>query len=190
LLPAPDVVSAHPELKSVRFEMKTDCPPGDCDVILSTGAGSLTIPLQRILQGVGISEGGFLVQVDNIVSPSNATFTRSRRTLKVKIAAAVASVYKSLMPILSVIGAAGLLVACCSRRLRPMRVAVLAFGLASLTAVGCRIAMMAYINATSFPVSNDLLYTSPASPFVITLAVIGTYAWLCILRAHRRSVPV
>ena len=188
LLPAPDVVAAHPELKSVRFEMKTECPPGDCDVIVSTGTGSLTILLQRILQKVGISEAGFRVQIDNVVSPPNATFTNSRRALQVKIAAAIALVYRSVMPILAVIGTAGLLVACCSRRAPPLPAAVLAFGLASLTAVGCRIAMIAYINATSFPVSNDLLYTSPASPFVITLATIGTYAWFRILRGNGRSV--
>jgi hypothetical protein len=57
---------------------------------------------------------------------------------------------------------------------------LLALGLGSAAAVITRIALLAYIDATSFPAAS-VLYISPASPFVILFTAVGIYAGCGIL---------
>jgi hypothetical protein len=86
---------------------------------------------------------------------------------------------------LTLVGAFGLLLAATLQSLRAIPMEILALGLASLAAVGARIAILSYITATSFPAAN-LHYGSPASPFVITFAAIGTYCgWSALRRGYR-----
>ena len=58
---------------------------------------------------------------------------------------------------------------------------LLAMTAAAAAAVACRIALLAYLDATSIPSANSL-YASPASPFVITGAVLGYHAVIWTLR--------
>jgi hypothetical protein len=106
----------------------------------------------------------------------------------VKIATILASGYAIAFPALAIFGAAGLLLATLFQRQRPIPASLLALGLGSFVAVFSRIAMLAYIDATSFPAAT-VLYTSPASPFVIMFTVLGIYAGCSFVLKGSRWFP-
>lgn len=111
--------------------------------------------------------------------------TSFAQPVQVSIASKVTRAYALAFPIFSALGAAGLLLTISLRRLRPFPIALVALALASAFAVLSRIALLAYIEATSFPAAT-VLYISPASPFVIILAAVGIYlGYLTVFDAHR-----
>lgn len=116
------------------------------------------------------------------VSPASTPVVQGTQ---VKIAGVLASGCAMAFPFLAILGAAGLLLAILFQRQRPIPASLLALGLGSAVAVITRIALLAYIDASSFPAAT-LLYTSPASPFVIIFMVVGMYsAWSFILRVDQ-----
>lgn len=187
LTPAPDVLAVFPNLKAVRFELKTDCPVSTCDLLLTVApGGESSISLARLVQGPVINTPQLRVYVDSVSVDEASKLTNSRRAVQVKIASVIASIYAFLFPTLEIVGLAGLVLASFLRRLCPIPTALLALGLGSTVAVGTRIVLLAYITATSFPAAW-LLYTSPASPFVIIFTFVGIYSWyIAFLGGHRQ----
>ncbi len=187
LTPAPDVLAVFPNLKAVRFELKTDCPVSTCDLLLTVvPGGESSISLARVVQGPVINTPQIQVYVDSVSVDEASRLTSSRRAVQVKIASVIASIYAALFPTLAIIGLAGLVLATLLRRRFPIPTALLALGLGSAAAVGTRIVLLAYIDATSFPAAN-LLYASPASPFVIIFTFVGMYSWyVAFLGGHRQ----
>lgn len=187
VLPATDVVKVFPKFQSMRFEFKTDCPISNCEFVLDVpGTGQTRIPLAKLTQHGGITgfnpPTGLMVYVDYVGALDAYRFQRSRRALQEKIADRITSVYAQLFPILAGLGAVGLVLATFFRRRCPLPIALLARGLASAAAVTTLIVLMAYASAASgFGVLN-VLYTSPASPFVITYATLGVYSWYIALK--------
>jgi hypothetical protein len=180
IMAAPDVLAVYPNLKAIRFELRTDCPVASCDLVVDVaGAGQSSIPLAQLVHSGAISIPGLQVQVDSVSGGEDTKLRDSRRTLQVKIAAVIASAYATAFPVLAIFGAAGLLLATFLRRLCPIPTGLLALGLGSAVAVCTRIVLLAYLDATSFPSAN-LHYTSPASPFVIIFTTVGVYSWYVI----------
>jgi hypothetical protein len=128
-----------------------------------------------------------MLYVDSVLGRDMYKFRDARRSAQVKIASVIASTYEGVFPTLAIFGATGLLWAAFFRRLCPVPRSLLALGLASAVAVGTLIVLMAYLAASSdFNVAN-VLYTSPASPFVIIFTTLGIYSWYVTLReAHRQ----
>ena len=182
---APDVLAVYPNLKAIRFELRTDCPVASCDLVVDVaGVGQSSIPLAQLVHGGAISILGLRVQVDSVSGGEDMRLRDSRRTVQVKIAKGIASAYAIAFPALAIFGAAGLLLATFLRRLCPIPPGLLALGLGSVLAVCTRIVLLAYLDATSFP-SVNLHYTSPASPFVIIFTTVGIYScYYVTLRAH------
>ena len=121
------------------------------------------------------------------VRVNGGSMTGRRRALQMLAAQAIARGYALAMPVLAMLGACGIVVALARSRRRPAPAAMLALGIASLLAIGCRIALLAYLDATSLPAAS-LLYASPATPFVIVLAVVGIYLGAVALR--RRDAEI
>jgi hypothetical protein len=187
ITPAPDVFAILPNLKSVRFELKTDCPVAECDLILDvTGGGESRIPLVQLIHPAvnsAVIESPVLrLYVDSVAGLDNHKFSDSRRALQVKIANAIASTYGVAFPILAVFGVAGLLLATAWRRRCQIPMSLLAFGLGSAVAVGTSIVLMAYLSVIFGVSFANVTYTSQASPFVIILTIIGIYAGYATLR--------
>ncbi len=189
ILGAPDVLAVYPKLKAIRFELKTDCPVVSCELVVDVaGVGQSSIPLAQLVHGPAISIPGLWVQVDSASIGDGMQLTDSRRAVQIKIASVIAMLYAIAFPVLSAFGAAGLVLATFFRRLFRIPTGLLALGLGSAAAVCSRIALLAYLYATSFPVTTgEVLYTSPASPFVITLATVGIYAWYVTIRDNGRQ---
>jgi hypothetical protein len=184
ILPAPDVVAVYPQLKAIRFELRTDSPVASSELVVDApGVGQFSIPVTQLVHGSSISIPGLWVQLDSASVGDATKFTDSRRAIQVKIASVIASSYAIAFPVLIVFGAAGLLLATFFRQLCPIPTGLLALGLGSAAAVAGRIALLAYIYASSFSIMPaDVLYSSPASPFVIILAVVGIYSCFVALR--------
>ncbi len=189
--PAPDVLAVYPKLKSVRFQLKTDCPIDNCDLVLDVaGSGQSRIPLVQLIHPAAnasvIETPGLMVYVDTVLGRDMYKFTEVRRAVQVKVASVMASTYAAVFPTLAACGAAGLLVATFFRRRCRIPTSLLALGLGSALAVATLIVLMAYLAASSgFGVAN-VLYTSAASPFVIIFTTLGIYSWYVTLRgAHR-----
>jgi hypothetical protein len=174
ILQAQEVVAAHPDFKSaIRFQLETDCPLETCDlVIVEPGAQSDQVPLAQLTPGAHFNFRGAVLMIDAAFVPATARVTESAQ---VKIAKILASGYAIAFPILAIFGAAGMFAAAFFLRQCPFRASILALGLGSMVAVVSRIALLAYIDASSFPAIN-VLYSSPTSPFVIIFAVLGLYA--------------
>ncbi len=93
--------------------------------------------------------------------------------IQVRIGSVIARGYAIAFPVLAFVGAAGLVLAL-FRRSDAHAGALLALASASAVAVCTRLALLAYLDATSFPAA-DVHYVAPASPFVIIVAVVGAY---------------
>ena len=188
LLPSPDVFQVFPKYQSTRFELKTDCPLDECDFIVDVpGAGETKIPLAQLAHRGAITDfrenPERMVFVDMVSGSDAYRLQDSRRALKVRIAASLSSAYAKLFPSMAAAAVLGLLLATFFRRRFPLSIALLAMGLASIAAVATLIVLMSYLMATSdFNVAN-VLYTSPASPFVITFTTLGLYSWYVALKS-------
>jgi hypothetical protein len=187
IMSAEDVLAVYPDLKAIRFELKTDCPVTACDLVVEvTGEGQSQIPLTQLVHGAAINTPELRLQVDSTSVGDSAILTDSRRAAQLKIAGLVASTYAKAFPLLAIFGAAGLLLATFFRRRCPIPIGLLALGLGSAAAVGSRMVLLSYLAATSFPSANPL-YSSPATPFVIIFTVIGLYAWYATLKSASHS---
>ena len=188
ILPSEDIVSAYPGLKTVRFRLETDCPVESCDLIVTEAGGRTDmVPLVKAVSGARFRSQGLLLTVESATVVDALKSAAGSRT---KIAAILARIYAVAFPVLSVVGAAGLLLGVFFRRRYPIPASLLAFALGSLAAVIVRIALLSYIDATSFPAAS-VLYVSPASPFVVIFAVVGVYSgYSALAKRNQRSAPV
>jgi hypothetical protein len=180
------------ELKAVQFVVTTDCPVGQCSLVVTDGADEARIPLnarpsETVVSGhvqvlTDASERGHLRDV----APDP---TLRRQAVQVRIAEAIAGLYWYATPVLSVVATIGIGITLWLRRRHPVSWPLLTLCVTSLIAVSSRVALLAYMDASSIPGVN-LLYVSPASPFVIVFAVIGTYLGFSTIRraqTYRRT---
>ena len=193
LIAAADVLAVYPNLKSIRFELKTNCPASECDLVVRVpGVEATKIPLNRLLQPGPVPiprNSTALIGYVDIVSGTNAfALQHHRRNLQMEIANYIALVYSFLFPKMAWLAAAGLLLATFFRKRFPLPTPLLALGLASAAALATYIALMAYVKATADMNVITALYLSPTSPFVITFTVIGVYCWLVAFKVRRETL--
>ncbi len=183
LLPAQDVAAAHPDFKATRFQLETDCPVEACDLVVEAPAGRFAkVPMAQLTVGASFSTGGAILTIETNSPPDTAGL---KGNAQVKIAAMIAKGYAFAFPVLSIFGVVGLAVATFFRKRPLIPASLLALGLGSFAAVVTRIALLAYIDASSIPVAT-LRYTAPASPFVIIFTVVGIFAG-CVVASAREA---
>lgn len=187
MTPAPDILRSYPTVSSAHFELKTDCPVALCALIVQVaGKDEAVIPMEDLVRSVRhapvIYGPTLMLNVEAVYGLESHRFTDARRGAQVKTAGVMASTYAIVLPALAMFGGAGLLIATFFRRRFPIPTSVLAMGLGSVVAVATLLVLMSYLAASSdFSVAN-VLYTSPASPFVIAFTFVGMYAWFAALR--------
>jgi hypothetical protein len=186
--PAPDVEHVYPALKSIRFQLKTNCPPTGCDLVVDVpGLKQSRFPLDALMhRGSFPAQTAALMGYIDDVSDNNAFALRDRRrTLQLGIANSIAHLYAYFFPRLAAVASVGLLLAVFFRKRFPLPLPLLALGLASATAVATYIALMAYVKATADMNVIIVLYLSPSSPFVIAFTTLGLYSWFVALTRYR-----
>jgi hypothetical protein len=181
-LPAQDVLAAYPGINATRFRLETDCPMDACGLAVIENGSQVQFPMARLVPGARLQAQDVLLAIETTSLPDEAL----RAGDQVKIATILASGYAIAFPFLAILGAVGLLLGVLFQKRFPTPGSLLALGLGSLVAVVVRIALLAYIDATSFP-GATLLYTSPATPFVIIFTVVGIYSGGSMIL--RRTLP-
>jgi hypothetical protein len=116
------------------------------------------------------------------INPTEASDLRRARQMKIPHFIAVA--YAKLCPLLSILAALGIVCAVVRWRRATVSVPLLAGALGSIVAIFNNIALLAYINAISFP-TYFLHYCSLALPFVILFILTGMFLGYCSLRPIR-----
>jgi hypothetical protein len=185
------IMSAFRELKAVQFVVTTDCPVEQCSLVVTDGADEVRVPLnarpsETVVSGhvqvlTDTSERGHLQHVAS--DP-----TLRRQAIQVRIATVIARIYWYATPILSVVATVGIGISLWLRRRHAVSLPLLALCFTSFVAMLSRAALLAFMDVSSVPGVN-LLYVSPASPFAIVFAVIGSYLGYSTIRrehANRR----
>ena len=186
--PAPDVVAAHPDLKSIRFTIESDCPVLECDLAIQSSDGQVLVPFRNLVRGAPIAKPGLILFVDSATADETAsTLSDRRRTIQRKIAALIGKMYSKSSRTLSLLAAIGMLTAIVRIRRRQLSLPFLALALGSIIAVACRVVMLAYLDAVAFP-TYYLNYCSPASPFLIVFMMSGICLGYLSLSSHNKDI--
>lgn len=182
ILPSDDEIVPGTSLKAVRFDVETNCVPLSCYLLVGTpGTQPFEIQLQEIVAKRPFSSPSMTLVIDDISFTEPKLTAAEAPSPQVKVASLMASLYAILMPVLAVLGTLGLVLAIAFKRVAAIETEILALVLASAAAVVARIVLLAYIATTSFPAAN-LLYSSPASAFVIIFAAGGIYCGWAVFR--------
>lgn len=187
---APDVLAAHPDLKSVRFTLQSDCPVLECDLAIQSGAEQVRIPFRDLKHGAPIDTPNRILFIDRTtVDEMPSHIAEHRRGIQQKVGHQIGTLYAKLSRVLALLAGAGLLIAIIRFRLNSGNLPLIALALGSLTAVVCRILLLAYIDATTFS-TYYLHYCSPATPFLIAFVVSGLYlGWATLTRNLASKEP-
>ena len=166
----------------MEFELTTDCIRPSCELVVGDGSDERTFPVTDTRVGPLVASDRLEVVVRHTLgrgaSSAFPVASEMRRELLLRIARGVARLYASAMPILSAIAVLGLAVALAMWRRAPRKLGwppgLMCLALACAAAMVVRMALLAYLEVTSIP-SVNLLYLSPASPFLLTFVVLGIY---------------
>jgi hypothetical protein len=179
LRPAPDVEAHFTGRRAVHFSLQTTCLSCVLQVGAPSGGTPSHIPVVQLYAGPLPAPAGVGLFV-NDSSLSAARLTAVRQAIVWGAAKGVARIYQLLLTPFCLLACCG--VAAGMVRWRVVSVPLLTLALASGIAVATRIALLAYLDVTAIP-SVNVLYASPAEPFLIVFAATG--CWI----AARAVVP-
>ena len=172
-LASPALAGPGADPSAWRFSVMTDCI-SDCELIVSeAGHAEIFIPWTRLVRGDLPLGPDVRLFVTNAGDWNPGSAGAARRAVLLRIATGIAGFYAWATPVLCGLGGLGLVGSLAMRRALPPNPTLLALTGASLVAVLCRIALLAYLDVTSIPSAN-ILYAAPASGFVILFALGGT----------------
>jgi hypothetical protein len=158
-----------------------------------TDALAVVPALLRTLVTVGNAEVGssassgphieFMAQLVGPVSrplTSESSAAQRLRRVQLSVARLIARTYSIIVPALSVVASIGFVLALVLQRFRPLPPGMLTLTAVCAAAVATRIALLAYLDVTSIW-SVNVLYLSPASPFLLCFVVLGMYCGVMVL---------
>jgi hypothetical protein len=171
-----DVEVAQPGKRAVRFSFDVTCPRAECALVVEApGSGREARILSGVRAGPLLNTPDLTAFIDAIADADLPEPLARRQALQTRIAATIAAGYAAITPYAFALGFAGTLLALWRVRSSRITLPLLALAAASFAAVATRIALLAYLDATSMPAVNAL-YFSPASPFVLLASLLGLYA--------------
>jgi len=168
------------------FDLATDCARPTCELVVRSGREEWATPLPALKVGQVGGARAFTVAID-MAETTRGSFDRPyasplRRAVHVATAGTIAVLYSIAVPLLTLLAVAGALAGIVRRISVPAGIWVMIA--ACVIAVASRIGLLAYIHATSLPALN-LLYLSPASPFLLIFVVLGLYVGTLAWRDFR-----
>ncbi len=163
-----------------RLRIVSGCAPQACQLEVDgrrypLAAGRLPLPA-----GTGV------IDIERLRDLSR-TLPGRRMEAQQRLAALLAAAYHRAMPVALVLGALGIATGVALRQKRrrdPAAELLLVLLAGAAAAVATRIALLAYLEATSIP-SVNMLYASPATPLVIVPGTCGIWLGLRTLRSRR-----
>jgi hypothetical protein len=173
--PAPDVVAAHPDLKSVRFTLESNCPVMECDLEIHASIGNVAVPFQKLERGAPIDTPNLILFIDRATADDETwPIGEHRRAVQMRIAHRIGKLYAKSSRILTVLATIGLFVAIGRFHYRRPSLPLLVVAIGSIGAVASRLVLLSYVAATSFD-THFLHYCSSACPFLIVYIGAGMY---------------
>lgn len=175
LTPAPDVdrIMAGRGLFARRFSIAPECPENGCTLVITTADGAVRqLPLSSLNREVP-ADPAYLLTVEFLGHRPGAAMPLFRTPAQ-RLARALTDIYALGMPVLFATGCLGLIIGLWAFRRAPALVLLGGIGVAAGAGVAARIALLSYLDVTSFPALNTP-YLSPASPFAIVVAVLGIW---------------
>ncbi len=165
-----------------RLRLISGCRPQACQLEVDgrrypLATGPLALPA-----------GGGRIDIERMRDLSR-TLPGRRMEAQQRLAGTLATLYRWTMPaalLLGVVGAATGFVPRPRRRRDPAAELLQLLWVGAAAAVVTRIALLAYLEATSIP-SVNMLYASPATPLVILLGTCGTWLGVRALRSHHAA---
>jgi hypothetical protein len=170
-----------PGMHGLGFALESDCLPGRCELFVTAGDTHVTLPWDSARLGMILDTEAVRIFGDRMDTVDTSQMSARRRAVQLRIANGIANLYAFGFPVLAGLGVVGLALALLRHRRRPVPMVLLAFALAALGAVAARVILLAYLDATTIP-STNLLYVSPAIPFAMISAALGTWLGLCSLQ--------
>ena len=165
---AKDVMNAWPGFFATRFESYVLCEDL-CKLFL----GSEGVDVVPIALGTIIDQKNIKVYVDEFNLTANP-IEEKRKRLQMSVAKNIAKFYALLMPIIFLLGIIGVVFGLIQYFYTNQILPMFVLAIACLIAVLTRVALLSFLEVTSIP-SFNILYASPASPFVIIFAVVASY---------------
>jgi hypothetical protein len=173
--PAPDAEAVNAGMKALRFTIEAICPSQNCSLVLKPlRQAEIAIPIHDLKVGALTSKSDIAAFIEAVGEDSGTVALKRRQALQTAIARIIAFGYAVLTPVLFVAGLVGVLIAVVRGTLLAAPAGLVALTAASLAAVTIRIALLAFLEATAIP-SVNVLYFSPASPFVLLFGLLGSY---------------
>jgi hypothetical protein len=180
-----NVPASSPGRRLVEFELTTDCRRPTCDFVVRGGVDEKIIQLAALIPGSLVQTPDHDVSIRALFergeATNNASAAQKLRRLQLAAAGGIARAYTIVIPVLAVLALIGFMAAVVLQRAHPFPPGLLALAATCCAAIASRIALLAYLDVTSIPAIN-LLYLSPATPFLLCFVVLGVYCGVMLLR--------
>lgn len=178
---SPDLVTnfGNPQAGNNRFTAQVYCSQA-CSLRLRPAEGPrLTVPLMLSTGHTSrTSDGGAILYIDFVVSTENGAFLYDKRSeIALLITHWLSILYSWAMPLLLVLGAFSFVAALIRASFKRQIDAVTIAAMASYALVAARIAIMAIVDASSFPAIR-LDYLVPAAYAAALAAILSISAFL------------
>lgn len=165
---------------TLRFDMVTGCTQAECSLVVGDGTGeAYGTRVSDITPGRLLDSPPLLIHVDRIQSlpadPLVSAATASADPRLFAVMHAIQSAYATLMPVLMAAAVVGTMVALLLPQVRKRYAGIIIFTIACAVAMVARMTLVALIEVTSWPGAINDVYLAPASPFLLTFVVLGTY---------------
>ncbi len=161
-----------------QIEIDSDCTRSTCELVVQTSSARQAIALVNVADHQVLASPDFDLTIDYVRRSGPAAAppaTEKRRDIQLAIAHTIARVYATTMPFLSALALIGLLIAMIVRPAIPGFSRILTLALACAAAIASRAALLCYHEVTTLPGAINVLYLSPATPFLLVFVTLGFY---------------
>ncbi|HEY8564364.1 MAG TPA: hypothetical protein VIL65_02605 [Beijerinckiaceae bacterium] len=190
--PAADVDAAMVArgLVGRRFTVDPPCQESACSLIIDAAGSRQSLAVAGLEPGAAINRPDLVLYIDAVGPQGDSALAdvlhQRRQQAVQRVAQAITKIYVAASPILFFTGLAGLCLALVAFRRDGGRFFLAGVGLAAAGAVVTRIALLSYLDVTTIP-SLNLLYLSPAEPFALIVAMLGSWLGATAFWTSRQS---
>jgi len=161
-----------------QFIVETTCLQPSCEIVVRAGASEQAYPVSAFLDGTEIHADTPAIVIKrhpwlNISSAMNAE--QHRRDVQRGVAGTIAKIYSAAIPALAIAALVGTILGLLVLPLATAIGDVLILAVVCAVAAASRVGLMAYVDVSLIFGATNLLYLSPASPFLLMFVVLGLF---------------
>ena len=178
----------------IRFTLETDCLADECQLVIEHGDGSVSHAPVNVL---GPSRLQLLddvvlrvIESSRITNPegkSVRSVALPRNQTTVNIQRRIDDIYATMLPLLALSGLIGVVASILQGTVRRRDWALIVIALSCGIAVLSRIGLIGLLEVSAWGGALRMSYLAPASPFMLTFAVLGVYLLIDVFVELLRS---